>query len=305
MDDSPSPPPTIQARPFEPVAVIGAGTIGRGVAECLCRAAIPVIVVDRSRTALDEAQREIARGLFYSGMFQPSPVKPAGRAEATWTTDLDAVREAGFVIENIPEDFVMKRAMFAELDRICRDDCVLAANTSAIPIGRLAAATARADRILGLHFMNPVPLTRIVELIVGARTSESTVAAATALLARIGKQWVVVRDSPGFVSNRISMLMINEAIRTAEEGIATVESIDELFRSGFAHKMGPLETADLIGLDTVLQTLEVLREELGDAKFQPSTLLRQLVDSGKLGRKSGAGLYDYTTDGLSNAGAAR
>jgi 3-hydroxybutyryl-CoA dehydrogenase len=205
----------------------------------------------------------------------------------------DSLHDASFVIENTLERWEVKKRVYEHLDAVCAPQCVFAANTSAIPIRHIAAATHRADRIVGVHFMNPVPLKQTVEVIRGPDTTQETLARTERLLAQMGKQAIVVQDGPGFVSNRILMLMINEAIRILEQGLASAPDVDRLFRECFGHPMGPLETADLIGLDTILDTLHVLREFTSDDKFTPSPLLRHMVDDGLNGRKSGRGFFRY------------
>jgi 3-hydroxybutyryl-CoA dehydrogenase len=210
-----------------------------------------------------------------------------------FTTDQRLLSEADFVIENVTEKWEIKKQVYEQIDSICPPHCVFAANTSAIPITRIASATRRAPQVLGIHFMNPVPLKSTVEVIRGYHTSEQTLETALALLARMGKTGIVVNDSPGFVSNRVLMLTINEAIFLLQEGVASAEDIDTIFKNCFGHKMGPLETGDLIGLDTILYSLEVLYEAFNDSKFRPCPLLKKMVDAGLHGRKSGAGFYKY------------
>ena len=208
-------------------------------------------------------------------------------------TDLTRCAEAEFVIENVTENWDVKRAVYEDLEQICRPETVFGVNTSAIPITRVAAATRRPERVIGLHFMNPVPLMDTVEVMRGHFTSEQSVAQALELLQAVGKVGVTVNDAPGFVTNRVLMLTINEAIFCLYEGVATAAQVDQIFRGCFGHKMGPLETADLIGLDTILYSIEVLHESFADSKYRPCSLLAKMVDVGLHGRKSGQGFYSY------------
>jgi len=220
--------------------------------------------------------------------------------------DLDAIQRAiycsvnyeslgdiDFVIENVPEVWETKKAVYDRLDGICPPDCVFAANTSAIPITRIASVTSRPGRVIGMHFMNPVPLSSTVEVVKGFHTHPETVDLTRALLQSMKKECIVVNDSPGFVSNRVLMLMVNESVALVQEQVASVEDVDRLFRNCCGHKMGPLELADLIGLDTIVLSLEVLRDSLGDVKYRPCSLLQKMVDAGLHGRKSGEGFYRY------------
>ena len=209
------------------------------------------------------------------------------------TVNHERLADAEFVIENITENWSSKRAVYARLGAICAADVPLAANTSAIPIAKIASATRHPERLIGMHFMNPVPLKPAVEVVSGRDTSKRTFALAMSLLTQMGKEAIVVGDSPGFVSNRVLMLAVNEAAYLVEERVAAAEDVDAVFKRCFGHPMGLLETADLIGLDTVLRSLVVLQEELADEKFRPCPLLRSMVDAGTLGRKSGSGFYDY------------
>lgn len=278
------------------IAVIGAGTIGRGVAQSVAQAGYETVLIDRSPDALDAADREIREQVRLYRLFRREAATDpphAVLARVTTSTDLEPVGRASFVIENVTEKWSVKERLYRDLDAACTPDCIFAANTSAIPIARLAALTNRAPLVLGIHFMNPVPLKPMVELIPTPQTSPAALAAAQDLLASMGKQWIVVRDSPGFASNRVLMVTINEAIFLVHEQVAAAQDVDELFQRCFGHKMGPLATADLIGLDTVLLSLEVLLDAFGDSKYQPCPLLRDMVAHGRLGKKSGAGFYTY------------
>ncbi|MGW5052681.1 3-hydroxyacyl-CoA dehydrogenase family protein [Actinokineospora sp. NPDC004072] len=281
---------------FRNVGVVGTGVIGVGVVQSLAQTGHRVVAVDLDQSILDCAGETIARRLKSAALFDPR-LRAADHGEILaridLTTDLDRLGEAEFVIENATEDWATKEAVYRDLDRVCAADAVLAANTSAISITRLAAVTGRPEQVIGMHFMNPVPQKDVVEVIRGERTSAATEAAAAALLEQMGKRGIVVNDAPGFVSNRVLMLTINEAVHVVQDGVAGAREVDEIFVRCFAHRMGPLATADLIGLDTVLRTLDVLRQGLADDKFRPCPLLRRMVDAGQLGRKAGKGFYDY------------
>lgn len=277
------------------VGVVGAGVMGAGLTQDLVAHGHDVVLVDRSDGILASAKEEIDRyalmaRLLGSGSPQPGVVGGA----VTYTTSLEDLLDVEFVVENITEDWDRKSEIYPVLDRVCPPEVVLAANTSAIPITRLASLTSRADRVLGMHYMNPVPLKRTVEVIRGWHTCDAAVDQALALLAATGKEGVVVQDSPGFVSNRVLMLTVNEAVYLVHDGVATAQDVDQIFRSCFGHPMGPLETADLIGLDTILRSVEVLHHEFGDSKYRPCPLLKRMVDAGLYGRKNGRGFYTYS-----------
>jgi 3-hydroxybutyryl-CoA dehydrogenase len=214
-------------------------------------------------------------------------------AAITTGVGAQAVAHADFVIENVPEDWAIKREVYEELDAACRPDTIFVVNTSAIPITRVASVTGRPANVIGVHFMNPVPRKPAVEMIPGLHTSADTIDRTRALLAAMGKKAIDVNDSCGFISNRLSHVFMNEAAYLVYEGVATADAVDEVFRSCFGHPMGPLETADLIGVDTVLDSIEVIHQHYADSKYRPCPLLRQMVDAGFAGRKSGRGFYDY------------
>jgi 3-hydroxybutyryl-CoA dehydrogenase len=287
------------------IGVVGAGTIGAGVAHAFAAAGRSVVLVDLHDEALAAARRRIGEDARFSRLVVGSTAAPEVRDVLDMiicTVDIGALAKAEYVVENITERIGAKQDLYRELDQICAGDCILAANTSAIPITTLAGCTRRPDRVLGNHFMNPAHLMPVVEVIRGFYTSEETLRISRELLASIGKDSVVVADSPGFVTNRVLMLTVNEAIFLLQEGGTTARDIDQLFRRCFGHRMGPLETADLIGLDTVLYSLEVLVEQFGDPKYRPCPLLRQYVAARRLGRKCGHGFHQY--DGFADISAA-
>jgi 3-hydroxybutyryl-CoA dehydrogenase len=277
------------------VGVVGAGVMGVGVAQSLAQYGNDVILVDVSDAILSRAQEQIRHNARMGRLLAPgAPQLDTRRLHPTTAyEDLDA---ADFVIENITEKRELKEDVYGRLDSVCRPDVVFAANTSAISVTLLGSLTARADRVIGMHFMNPVPHKRTVEVIRGWHTSPATVQRALDLLRSIDKEGVVVSDAPGFVSNRVLMLTINEAVYLVQDQVAKPEDVDRIFTSCFEHKMGPLATADLIGLDTILFSIEVLYESFNDSKYRPCPLLKRMVDAGLHGRKSGQGFYSYHHD---------
>jgi 3-hydroxybutyryl-CoA dehydrogenase len=274
---------------------VGAGVIGAGVAFDCARAGHSVVLVDvradqleRARSRVDESARMLV--LFRR---QRSLDSDAIKERIALTTDLDALAEADVIVENVTEEIETKRAVYRSLDDICSPRAIFAANTSAIPIARLASFTRRAPSVIGVHFMNPVPLKTTVEVIVHAQTSEETLARVHSFLAELGKEGIVVNDAAGFVANRVLMLAINEAARVVAEGVASAEDVDRIFTACIGHKTGPLATADLIGLDTIVRTLRVLEAELRDPKFAPAPILLEMLENGRLGQKSGRGFHEY------------
>lgn len=266
------------------------------MAQSLAAAGLQVVLVDVSEEILESAKSEIRNNLRLQGFFKKGePSQPIGEVldRIVFSTEYARLSEVEFVIENVTEDWNIKTEAYRRMDAACPPDCIFAANTSAIPITKLAALTARPAQTIGAHFMNPVPLKPVVEVIRGHHTSDETISRTRELLALLGKEAIVVNDSPGFVCNRVLMLTINEAIFLVDENVATAEDIDRLFKSCFGHKMGPLETADLIGLDTVLLSIEVLFDEFKDSKYRPCPLLKKMVAAGLHGRKSAQGFYSY------------
>jgi 3-hydroxybutyryl-CoA dehydrogenase len=279
---------------IERVGVIGAGVMGRGVTVALRQAGLCVTLVDRTEEILHNTRsrlRDDAR--VYTILSGKAITGDEIEAGTTFTTDLESLRDADFVIENATEKWQIKKPIYERLGKICPGDTVLAVNTSAISIGRLGALTERPESVLGMHFMNPVPLKPTVEVIRAHHTSDATIDTAVGFLDRIGKKSIVVQDSPGFVTNRVMMLTVNEAVFLLHEGVASAADIDRLFVECFGHTMGPLETADLIGLDTVLLSIEVLYDEFKDSKYRPCPLLTKMVDAGLHGVKSGQGFFSY------------
>ncbi len=285
----------MNAEAIRTVGVLGAGTMGNGIAHVFARRGFRVILRDIEQHFLDRALETIGKNLdreIKKGKLAESD-RAAVLARLRATTELSALAEADFVVEAVPESVELKTRVLREADAISRPGLILATNTSSISITRLAAVTSRPERFLGMHFMNPVPVMALVEVIRGLQTSEETFQTTMALCARLEKKPVVVNDAPGFVSNRVLMPMINEAIFAVMEGVATPEAVDAVMKLGMNHPMGPLELADFIGLDVCLDVLEVLHEGYGDPKYRACPLLRKMVDAGWLGRKSGRGFYKY------------
>jgi len=280
---------------IETVAVIGAGTMGSGIAHVFARSGFNVLLCDVQQAFLDKAVERIRTNLgreAAKGKLAADQVEPAV-ARIQTTTDRAALAAAGFAVEAASERFEVKAELFQSLDKILPTEAILATNTSSISITKLAAQTKRPQQVIGMHFFNPVPVMALVEIIRGLQTSQITYDAVRDLALQLGKTPVEVNDAPGFVSNRVLMPMINEAAFTVMEGVATAEAVDEVFKLGMAHPMGPLTLADFIGLDVCVDILRVLHSGLGDPKYRPCPLLVKMVDAGWLGRKSGRGFYTY------------
>lgn len=277
------------------LAVIGAGTMGRGIAECAAAHGLSVIVVDPISEARQRAQQQITasitKAIQRGKSTAKSPDEVLGRIQ--WTDDVQACAAAQFVIEAASEQEEIKSELFRKLDQTCGPEVILASNTSSISISRLAAVTIRPGQVVGMHFFNPVPIMAPVEIVRGTDTSDATISATHQLAKQLGKQSFCVSDRPGFVVNRVLMPLINEAAYTLSEGVADARTIDSLMKLGCNHPMGPLELADLIGLDVCLAIIKVLHRDLKDDKFRPCPLLVDLVIEGKLGRKSGSGFHAY------------
>jgi 3-hydroxybutyryl-CoA dehydrogenase len=281
------------------IGIVGAGQMGRGIAQVCATAGFHIQLVDVAEPPLMEALAKIRTGLEQAVERGNLTDHQAGEVLGLIhpIVQLDRLQETQLVIEAIPEDLALKQELFDELNRICRPDTVLASNTSSISITKLGAAAGRPGQVVGLHFMNPAPVMRLVEVIRGRETSERTMNFALDLARRLGKTPVVAKDVPGFIVNRILIPMINEAVFAFEEGVASAEDIDVAMMMGANHPVGPLALADRIGLDTTLAICEVLYRDLGDPKFRPSPLLRRYVEAGWLGRKSGRGFYTYAASG--------
>jgi 3-hydroxybutyryl-CoA dehydrogenase len=277
------------------IGVVGAGTMGNGIAQVFAQAGFDVRLIDAAAGALDRAKSSIEKSL--AKLVEKSRLTAVER-DATLErlatgTNVDGLADSDYVIEAIFEDRQAKQSLFARLDQLTRPDVILSSNTSSISITALGAATNRPERVLGMHFMNPVPLMSLVELIRGQATAPESMLIAAELCMRLNKTAVEAADYPGFIANRILMPMINEAIFALMEGVGTADSIDKVMKLGMNHPMGPLTLADFIGLDVCLAILEVLHEGLGDPKYRPCPLLRRMVAAGHLGRKSGQGFYRY------------
>jgi 3-hydroxybutyryl-CoA dehydrogenase len=277
------------------LGVVGGGQMGGGIAHVAAAAGLKVTLVDVEERFLEKARaaieknldREVAKGK------RTADEKAVALTLLTATTRLEALADADVVVEAIVEDEAVKKDLFRRLDAACKPGAILASNTSSISITRLAASTRRPEAFIGMHFMNPVPVMQLVEVIRGIATSDATASAVDALARRLGKTPIQCHDYPGFISNRVLMPMINEAIEALREGVATKEAIDGIMKLGMNHPMGPLTLADFIGLDTCLSILRVLQEGFGDPKYRPSPLLVRMVDAGWLGKKSGKGFYEY------------
>lgn len=278
------------------VGVIGAGVMGADVALCCAAAGYNVVLKDIERSALDKAKDNFVEKLRMYKMINPalkSVTLEQLLGRINFVLHYDSLREANWVVENVPEDWDIKKSVYKALAEICPDNTLYGVNTSCISITKIAALMPDPTKVIGMHFMNPVPVTKGVEVMKGFHTSEETIQKTKEFLKQLGKRTILVGDLPGFVANRLSHLFMNEAAFLVQDGVADPAAIDNVFKLGYGHAMGPLETADLIGLDTVVQSLKVLYDGYQDSKFRCCPLLQKMVDAGHIGRKTGQGFYTY------------
>lgn len=280
------------------IGIIGAGTMGTDVSQAFIQAGFNVILIDNNAQQFERVKRKIKTNLRFLKLYQPSLKLPDYEllmAKIQFSTNLEDLNAVEYIIENVTEDLHIKTQLHTQIDHIALPNTIVAVNTSAITITNLASLRRNPKNTIGVHFMNPAYVMPTVEVIRGYHTSESTIQTTVSILSSIGKKSIVVKDSPGFITNRAMMLFINEAVYCLHEGISNAQDIDSLFKECFGHKMGPLQTADLIGIDTILKSLQVLYNSFNDDKYRPCILLKQMVDAGLLGVKSGHGFYEYQT----------
>lgn len=278
------------------IGIIGAGVMGTGVAQKFAQCGNEVILLDLSKDIVEKSKKNIKNNIRFYNMFNKD--KKIENTDEILSLikssdNYEDLKDVDFVVENVPEVIDIKKGVYEKLEDVCKKECIYMVNTSCVSITKIGAVTKRADKVIGTHFMNPVPVKKASEVIRGFHTSDETVEKVTELLKSVDIKAIVVNDYPGFVSNRISHLLMNEAAYVVQDGVATPEQVDEIFQKCFEHKMGPLATADLIGLDTVVNSLDVLYESYQDPKFRVCPLLRKMVDAGLYGRKSGKGFYEY------------
>ncbi|MBG9793996.1 3-hydroxybutyryl-CoA dehydrogenase [Paenibacillus dendritiformis] len=282
---------------MDTIGIIGAGVMGAGVAQSFAQKGLKVILIDIDNRALHKAEEDLRMNIRFHTLFNKCSTGKERLediiARIELTTDYYRLSQVDCVVENVTEQWEIKRNVYLQIDKICPPHCIFLVNTSCISITKIAALTKRADKVIGTHFMNPVPLKEAIEIIRGHHTSEETLQETVRLMSELGKECIIVNDLPGFVSNRISHLFMNEAAFVVQDQLASPIEVDKLFRKCYGHKMGPLETADLIGLDTVVHSLHVLYESFQDTKFRCCPLLQKMVDAGLLGKKSGKGFYQY------------
>lgn len=275
------------------IGIIGAGVMGKGVAQRFIQYGYQIILYDINSDVRNKVLAEIEKNLRVASMFNKMINVEESIARINIISQYEDLKNADYIIENVTENIDIKISVYQQLENVCKSDCIYMVNTSCVPITLLASKISQANKVIGVHFMNPVPINNFAEVIKGWHTSEETIMCVKHLLNGVGIEIEIVNDSAGFVSNRVSHLFMNEAAMLVYEGVATPKQIDNIFKNAFGHKMGPLETADLIGIDVVLDSLKVLYEHYEDSKYRACPLLKQMVYAGRMGRKSGSGFYDY------------